>query len=98
MPSAILLVPDSSIVKPKSKERCKYYPTCGKGDACEFTHPTTCKAFPNCKYGDQCLYYHPKCKFDLTCTRLGCNFSHTTVISAAPPLCTFIYLFLIIYF
>lgn len=73
------------------KEKCKYYPACGKGENCEFVHPTTaCKAFPNCKFGEQCLYIHPKCKFDLTCTRLGCNFSHTTVISHAPPLCKFI--------
>lgn len=75
--------------KTKSKERCKFYPSCGKGDQCEFIHPSSpCKVFPNCKFGEKfCLYIHPKCKFDLTCTRLGCNFSHTAVISAAPPLC-----------
>lgn len=78
--------------KTKSKERCKFYPSCGKGDQCEFVHPSSpCKVFPNCKFGDKCLYIHPKCKFDLTCTRLGCNFSHTAVISAAPPLCKFFF-------
>lgn len=76
----------------KTKERCKYYPTCGKGDRCEFYHPSTpCKTFPNCKFGDSCLYIHPKCKFDLTCSRSGCNFSHTPVVSAAPPLCKYRY-------
>lgn len=74
--------------KIKSKDRCKYFPTCGKGERCEFFHPTTpCKTFPNCKFGDTCLYIHPKCKFDLTCSKMGCNFSHTPVFSAAPPLC-----------
>ncbi|KAG4070210.1 hypothetical protein HA402_003900 [Bradysia odoriphaga] len=73
--------------KTKTKERCKFYPSCGKGEQCEFVHPTSpCKVFPNCKFGDKCLYIHPKCKFDLTCTRLGCNFFHTAVVTAAPPL------------
>lgn len=73
--------------KVAKKERCKFYPSCTRGDRCEYNHPTTpCKAFPNCKYGDICLYIHPKCKFDLTCSRLDCNFTHTPIISAAPPL------------
>ncbi|KAJ6631718.1 Zinc finger CCCH domain-containing protein 14, partial [Pseudolycoriella hygida] len=47
--------------KSKAKERCKFYPSCGKGDQCEFVHPTSpCKVFPNCKFGDKCLYIHPK--------------------------------------
>lgn len=72
----------------KKLERCKFYPSCGRGERCEFAHPSTpCKSFPVCKYGDKCLYIHPKCKFDLTCSRLNCNFSHTAVASAAPPLC-----------
>ncbi|XP_055301894.1 zinc finger CCCH domain-containing protein 14 [Sitodiplosis mosellana] len=73
--------------KVAKKERCKFYPSCTRGERCDYYHPTTpCKAFPNCKYGDICLYIHPKCKFDLTCSRLDCNFTHTPVVSAAPPL------------
>ncbi|KFB51947.1 AGAP004265-PA-like protein [Anopheles sinensis] len=77
------------------KERCKYFPNCRQGDACEFLHPSTpCKAFPNCKFGDKCLYLHPMCKYDLTCHRLDCTFMHTKGSSvagsssslAAPPL------------
>lgn len=79
----------SNAVRSKSIDRCKYYPSCGKGDNCEFHHPvSSCKQFPNCKFGDQCLYFHPKCKFDLTCNRHGCNFSHSMDVSGvAPPLC-----------
>lgn len=84
--SAIAVI--SSEMKLDKRDRCKFYPLCGKGDRCEFIHPSApCKAFPNCKYGDQCLYIHPKCKFDLTCSRLGCNFTHTAIASAAPPIC-----------
>lgn len=76
--------------KPSKKERCKFFPSCGKGDRCEYIHPSTpCKTFPNCKFGDSCLYLHPKCKFDLTCSKLGCNYSHTQVTSVAPPLCKY---------
>lgn len=73
----------------RSKERCKYYPACGKGDSCEFTHPiSTCKQFPLCTFGDQCIYFHPRCMFDLTCTKPNCNYSHSLVTtSKAPPLC-----------
>lgn len=74
--------------KTPKKERCKFYPSCGKGERCEYVHPSSpCKTFPNCKFGDSCLYIHPKCKFDLTCSRLNCNYTHTPVSSAAPPLC-----------
>ncbi|XP_053660580.1 zinc finger CCCH domain-containing protein 13 [Anopheles marshallii] len=76
------------------KERCKYFPICRQGDACEFLHPTTpCKAFPSCKFGDKCLYLHPMCKYDQTCHWLDCNFMHTKSAStgtssglSAPPL------------
>uniref|UniRef100_A0A182JUK8 Zinc finger CCCH domain-containing protein 14 n=1 Tax=Anopheles christyi TaxID=43041 RepID=A0A182JUK8_9DIPT len=76
------------------KERCKYFPNCRQGDACEFLHPTTpCKAFPSCKFGDKCLYLHPMCKYDQTCHRLDCNFMHSKSGSpstsgglSAPPL------------
>lgn len=84
MSSAITVTSEIKLTK---KERCKFYPVCTRGDRCDYYHPTTpCKAFPNCKYGDACLYIHPKCKFDLTCSRLDCNFTHTPVASAAPPL------------
>ncbi|XP_053680538.1 uncharacterized protein LOC128731442 [Anopheles nili] len=76
------------------KERCKYFPNCRQGDACEFLHPATpCKAFPSCKFGDKCLYLHPMCKYDQTCHRLDCNFMHSKSASSptssslsAPPL------------
>uniref|UniRef100_A0A182RX68 Zinc finger CCCH domain-containing protein 14 n=1 Tax=Anopheles funestus TaxID=62324 RepID=A0A182RX68_ANOFN len=76
------------------KERCKYFPNCRQGDACEFLHPTTpCKAFPSCKFGDKCLYLHPMCKYDQTCNRLDCSFMHSKSAStgtssglSAPPL------------
>ncbi|ETN58948.1 hypothetical protein AND_009462 [Anopheles darlingi] len=74
-----------------AKERCKYFPSCRQGDACEFLHPSTpCKAFPGCKFGDKCLYLHPMCKYDQTCHRLDCNFMHSKGANAsgvsAPPL------------
>uniref|UniRef100_A0A182NCX4 Zinc finger CCCH domain-containing protein 14 n=1 Tax=Anopheles dirus TaxID=7168 RepID=A0A182NCX4_9DIPT len=76
------------------KERCKYFPNCRQGDACEFLHPSTpCKAFPSCKFGDMCLYLHPMCKFDPSCHRVDCNFMHTKSAASvgsgglsAPPL------------
>uniref|UniRef100_A0A182PS70 Zinc finger CCCH domain-containing protein 14 n=1 Tax=Anopheles epiroticus TaxID=199890 RepID=A0A182PS70_9DIPT len=76
------------------KERCKYFPNCRQGDACEFLHPTTpCKAFPSCKFGDKCLYLHPMCKYDQTCHRLDCNYMHSKSAASsasggllAPPL------------
>ena len=81
------IVTDGTIKPKVMKEKCKYYPACGKGETCEFSHPTPCKTFPNCKFGEQCLYFHPRCKFDLTCTRVSCVYSHTTIVSSAPPLC-----------
>lgn len=87
--SSVPVEASTLLIKPKTKERCKYFPTCGKGDSCEFHHPTVpCKAFPNCKFADKCMFLHPKCKFDLTCNRVSCNFQHSVPItqSAAPPL------------
>ncbi|XP_055375127.1 zinc finger CCCH domain-containing protein 14 [Condylostylus longicornis] len=83
-------VPIKNALKPKPKERCKFFPLCSNGD-CEFFHPSAlCKSFPNCKYfADKCLFIHPKCKFDLACQRNDCNFTHSIVMSApqvAPPL------------
>ncbi|KAL9889426.1 nuclear polyadenosine RNA-binding 2 [Glossina fuscipes fuscipes] len=76
----------------KPKERCKYHPNCTK-TFCEYYHPSApCKSFPNCKYADKCMYSHPKCKYDLACVNLDCNFSHSgprrasLLESSAPPL------------
>lgn len=61
----------------KSKERCKFWPSCKSGDTCEYIHPTaTCTMFPMCKFGERCLYIHPKCKFYTSCTRKDCPYSH----------------------
>lgn len=61
----------------KNKERCRYWPGCKQGEKCEFVHPTVqCKMFPQCKFGDKCLYIHPSCKFDSSCTRKDCPYSH----------------------
>ncbi|XP_061399548.1 zinc finger CCCH domain-containing protein 14 [Musca vetustissima] len=94
VPSSLSSVPvDSSAYRNiKPKERCKYHPNCTK-TFCEFYHPTApCKSFPNCKYADKCMYSHPKCKYDLACVNLDCNFSHSGPRSSslleptAPPL------------
>uniref|UniRef100_A0A1A9WF47 Zinc finger CCCH domain-containing protein 14 n=1 Tax=Glossina brevipalpis TaxID=37001 RepID=A0A1A9WF47_9MUSC len=76
----------------KPKERCKYHPNCTK-TFCEYYHPSApCKSFPNCKYADKCMYSHPRCKYDLACVNLDCNFSHSgprrasLLESSAPPL------------
>ncbi|GLV35326.1 DnaJ-like-60 [Carabus blaptoides fortunei] len=64
----------------KAKERCKYWPGCRMKDSCEYMHPSVpCKMFPMCKFGDRCLYIHPKCKFDASCTRKDCPYSHGNV-------------------
>lgn len=61
----------------KNKERCRYWPACKQGEKCEFVHPSVqCKMFPQCKYGDKCLYIHPNCKFENSCTRKDCPYSH----------------------
>ncbi|KAF5294544.1 hypothetical protein FQR65_LT10736 [Abscondita terminalis] len=61
----------------KTKERCKYWPGCRQGEKCDYIHPsTTCKTFPQCKFGEKCLYIHPMCKFESSCTKKDCPFSH----------------------
>ena len=45
-------------------------------------------AFPACKFGDKCAYRHPKCKFGLSCTKLGCVFSHPAQQCKYHPFCT----------
>lgn len=75
VPDRLPLVRASPSVK--NKERCKYWPSCRQGEKCEFVHPSTpCKAFPQCKFGDKCLYIHPSCKFEASCTRRDCPYSH----------------------
>lgn len=93
LPALSAVSVDSTVLKVnKPKERCKYHPNCTK-QFCEFYHPTApCKSFPNCKFADKCMYSHPKCKFDLACMSIDCNYAHSGqrdlshVQLAAPPL------------
>ncbi|XP_076450518.1 zinc finger CCCH domain-containing protein 14-like isoform X2 [Babylonia areolata] len=72
--------------KAKMMERCKFWPACVNGSACDYHHPTThCKTFPNCRFGDKCLYIHPNCRFDSKCMRADCPFTHSGVRSIPPP-------------
>ncbi|KOC61586.1 Zinc finger CCCH domain-containing protein 14 [Habropoda laboriosa] len=73
----------------KSKEKCRYWPNCTLGNKCAYLHPLVmCSAFPACKFGDKCAYRHPKCKFGLSCTKLGCVFSHPAKQCKYHPFCT----------
>ncbi|XP_048264666.1 zinc finger CCCH domain-containing protein 14 isoform X1 [Bombus terrestris] len=73
----------------KSKEKCRYWPNCTLGNKCAYLHPLImCSAFPACKFGDKCAYRHPKCKFGLSCTKLGCVFSHPAQQCKYHPFCT----------
>ncbi|EDW66816.1 zinc finger CCCH domain-containing protein 14 isoform X1 [Drosophila virilis] len=93
LPALSAVSVDSTVLKvTKPKERCKYHPNCSK-QFCEYYHPSApCKSFPNCKFADKCMYSHPKCKFDLACMSIDCNFAHSGnrdlshVQLAAPPL------------
>lgn len=81
-------VPDTAKPIVKSKERCRFYPSCSNTN-CAFYHPTLpCKLFPNCKFADSCVFVHPRCKFDSSCVRNDCNFSHSQAIvgSGLPPI------------
>lgn len=81
--SIAITVPD------KSRENCRYWPNCTLGNKCAYLHPPLmCSAFPACKFGDKCAYKHPKCKFGLSCTKLGCVFSHPTQQCKYHPFCT----------
>lgn len=72
----------------KNKERCKYWPLCKHGEKCDFIHPTiSCKMFPSCKFGDKCVYIHPTCKFETSCTRRDCPYSHTAANKAVGMYC-----------
>ncbi|XP_017113704.1 zinc finger CCCH domain-containing protein 14 [Drosophila elegans] len=93
LPALSAVSVDSTVLKvSKPKERCKYHPNCTK-QFCEYYHPTApCKSFPNCKFADKCMYSHPKCKFDMACMSIDCNYAHggqrdlSHVQLAAPPL------------
>ena len=68
---------DTQLVR--AAERCRYWPSCEKGGACTFHHPSKlCTRFPNCYFGDQCNFIHPFCKFDTRCTKPQCPFFHTS--------------------
>ncbi|GAB6023351.1 hypothetical protein CHUAL_008151 [Chamberlinius hualienensis] len=70
---------DKEEVRENSNVRCKYWPVCKNGDQCAYHHPTIlCKTFPACKFGNQCLYIHPNCKFDATCGRPDCPYTHVS--------------------
>ncbi|KAH8246973.1 hypothetical protein KR032_005614 [Drosophila birchii] len=98
LPALSAVSVDSAVLKvTKPKERCKYHPNCTK-QFCEFYHPTApCKSFPNCKFADKCMYSHPKCKYDMSCMSVDCNFAHSGqrdlshVQLTAPPLCKCFY-------
>ncbi|KAH8294189.1 hypothetical protein KR054_009272 [Drosophila jambulina] len=93
LPALSAVSVDSAVLKvTKPKERCKYHPSCTK-QFCEYYHPTApCKSFPNCKFADKCMYSHPKCKYDMACMSVDCNFAHSGqrdlshVQLTAPPL------------
>ncbi|XP_066601244.1 zinc finger CCCH domain-containing protein 14 isoform X2 [Prorops nasuta] len=73
----------------KVKERCRYWPNCTLASKCAYYHPAVmCSAFPACKFGDKCAYKHPKCKFGLSCTKLGCVFAHPAQQCKYHPFCT----------
>ncbi|XP_029167885.1 zinc finger CCCH domain-containing protein 14 isoform X2 [Nylanderia fulva] len=79
----------SVTVPDKSRENCRYWPNCTLGNKCAYLHPPLmCSAFPACKFGDKCAYKHPKCKFGLSCTKLGCVFSHPAQQCKYHPFCT----------
>ncbi|XP_030376239.1 zinc finger CCCH domain-containing protein 14 isoform X2 [Scaptodrosophila lebanonensis] len=93
LPALSAVSVDSTVLKvSKPKERCIYHPNCTK-QFCEYYHPTApCKSFPNCKFADKCMYSHPKCKFDMACMSVDCNYAHSGprdlshVQLTAPPL------------
>ncbi|KAH0549427.1 zinc finger CCCH domain-containing protein 14 [Cotesia glomerata] len=79
----------ATILPDKSRDKCRYWPNCTLGNKCAFMHPPVpCSAFPACKFGDKCAYKHPKCKFGLSCTKLGCVFSHPSQQCKYHPFCT----------
>lgn len=69
----------SSAHQVQKLERCKFWPACSAGASCGYYHPTThCKMFPSCRFADKCLFIHPNCRFDSTCTRPDCPYTHSS--------------------
>ncbi|KAK0180206.1 hypothetical protein PV327_005872 [Microctonus hyperodae] len=80
---------NTPIQNDKARDKCRYWPTCTLGNKCAYLHPKVpCSAFPACKFGDKCAYKHPKCKFGLSCTKVGCVFSHPSQQCKYHPFCT----------
>ena len=72
-------VEPTPLKKAKMMERCKFWPACVNGAACDYHHPTVhCKTFPMCKFGEKCLYIHPNCRFDSKCVRPDCPYTHSS--------------------
>lgn len=70
---------ESELKTQQCLERCKYWPGCRQGARCSYHHPNVpCKTFPNCTFGDSCLFIHPNCKYDASCSRKNCMFTHAT--------------------
>lgn len=66
-------------------ERCRYWPSCSQGESCVYHHPTKhCNKGPACTFGDKCLFIHPNCKFDGSCTRKDCPFTHASTRHIPP--------------
>ncbi|XP_041352067.1 zinc finger CCCH domain-containing protein 14-like isoform X2 [Gigantopelta aegis] len=78
----------SPVKKAKMAERCRFWPACVNGNACQYHHPSVpCKTFPHCKFGDKCLYIHPNCMFDARCTKRDCPYTHASrrSVHTSPP-------------
>ncbi|XP_037073269.1 zinc finger CCCH domain-containing protein 14-like, partial [Pollicipes pollicipes] len=70
----------------KPPARCRFWPSCRLGAECLYHHPSVpCKTFPACKFGDTCLYIHPRCKFDGSCWRADCRYSHSGARPSVAP-------------
>jgi len=81
---------DGSPLK-KVKIRCKYWPTCKRGDACVYFHPIEqCANWPNCSFGSECWYIHPQmpCKYGVHCNRPNCVYTHPPA-NLSPIICKF---------
>ncbi|KAK2160590.1 hypothetical protein NP493_1638g00001 [Ridgeia piscesae] len=62
------------------RKRCTFWPKCKSGDRCKYHHPTVpCRDFRKCSFGaDNCFFVHPTCKFNASCTRVNCPYTHTS--------------------
>ncbi|KAK6096239.1 hypothetical protein MT418_004091 [Batrachochytrium dendrobatidis] len=77
--------------------RCKYFPTCGRGDTCAYFHPTQpCVWYPNCPDGPNCMFLHPAASTIDSALREGLSIARSGSISstdnemiANPHMCRF---------